>query len=251
MDIPASCNDWTNQLNSGTARHRQVLDNVREDPCVDDLISAEFFSRLASSGKPANAHQAIQQAGQVVYSDVERFTCTGSEVPDNVFVTLFRIEDVGRLRYRVPDALDALGLTDSDLVAGNASDDDSRELTDDYDGPVNLGNVLKIVWVSDYNDVNSSLNDLESVLEALGISDASSVTKCVICVYKRSVIGTTLHVPRVLDAMGTAEFQPNKDCSATAGITRPLSGSSGVGMREAVHRSCRIVPDRWELKVVA
>lgn len=238
-------------MGSGADRHRRILVNLREDPCVHDEVAAEFFSRLASAGKPDDPEQAIRLAHEVVRADPDLFTCTGREVSDNTFLILFRIEDVGGLRYRVPEALDALGLTDSALSADEASEDDLRAVTDDYEGPVNLGNVLQIVWVTDYDVVLPSLGKLESVCNALGLPRTSPEAKCVICVYKRGDTGTTLHVPRVLDGIAVHEFWPNADCSADTGKTRPLTGSPDDGVPEAVHRSCRVVPERWELRTVA
>ncbi len=248
MNVPKGCDAWAQVLESGTPTEQQIIENLREDPCVDDRVTGEFFSRLAVAGSPADAEEAIKFAHGVVQGDVDLFTCTGREVPDNTFVTLFRIDHVQGLRYRVPDALDALGLSDAELAADDVSEDDLRAVTDDYDGPVNLGNELQIVWVTDHKDVFPSLDSLQSVCDAVGLPNASRADKCVICVYKRGDTGTTLHVPRVLDGIAISEFSPNTDCDADTGRTRPLTGPPEDGMPEAVHRSCVVVPDCWELR---
>ena len=248
MHIPDSCDAWTRAMEAGTNSDRRILENVRMDPCVADRVAAEFFSRLAASGSPTDGQAAVKLAYGVTFGDVELFTCTGEEVPDNLFVTLFRLESVSGLRYRIPEALDALGLSDAELVADNVSEDDLRAVTDDYDGSVNLGNALQIVWVTDYDDVLSVIDSLESLSDVLGLPATTKTETCVVCMYRRSETGTTLHVPRVFDGIANSEFFPNTDCDADVGMTRPLTGLPADGMPEAVHRNCVVVPDRWELR---
>jgi hypothetical protein len=49
-------------LQSGTAAHQAILANVRDDPCVDDGTTDEFFTTIAASPAPADAEAAKCQA---------------------------------------------------------------------------------------------------------------------------------------------------------------------------------------------
>lgn len=201
-------------------------------------------------GTPADAQKAAEQAYKVVKGDPDRFVCQGNPVHDERFVQLFRIDGVDVLRYRVPEALAKVGLRHKDVILGNVPQEELRALSDEYKGEVKLGNDLQIVWVTDRDEAAPLLDDWEQLSDLLGRPSGGAEARCIFCGYNRSATGRTLHVPRVLDAIGIAEFEVNEDCSAEAGKTRPITRPPEEGLPEAVHRSCEVVPDLWELKVL-
>ena len=69
----------------------------------------------------------------------------------------------------------------------------------------------------------------------------------IFCVYNREDTERTLHVPRALDGVNQPLFQVVDDPSADCGWTKPADGTDEDGLPEAVHRSCSVVPQRWEL----
>ena len=230
-------------------KERRILDNVREDPCVHDAVAKEFFDRIAVVGDPPSPQEAHKQAYDVVRNDQDRFLCQGREVPDNILQTLFRVEDVDQLRYRIPARLDALGLRDA-VLSGDIPNEDLRVLTDEYIGSVSLGNALGVVWASDFHDVEPLLDDVDELSDRLGRPTDSDATNCIVCAYNRDATEQSLHVPRALDAIDQSEFKVNTDCSADYGVTRPMNRPGDKGFRECVHRACVVTPELWELRAV-
>ena len=159
------------------------------------------------------------------------------------FAMLFRLEHVPSLWYRIYDECVKRGISREYLRSG-PTDEDLAVLTDEHDGPVTLGNGLGLVWVSDFEVTEPLIADVRTLADRLGMPIDATVSRIVVCAYERTKLSSPLHVPRVLDAIDRPEFQPNPDCSAPCGMTRPITGSLGVGLPEAVHGGCTLVPTR-------
>ena len=245
MDIPRSCEQWAQAMEGGGMAARRIVANVWKEACVDSGMAQEFFDSLGRKGPFRDEHEAETGAFNVVYGDQDRFTCKGKPAAADRFRSLFRLEDVSSLRYRVPEALARGDVTDSELV-GELPDEDLLTLTNEYHGEVSLGNRLGVVWCADA--AGSLAGDMTTLVERLGIAALENADRCVLCKYDRSTTGKSLHVPRVLDAIDRPEFEVVQDCDAETGMTRPLEGSTAEGLPEAVHRCCPVVPEVWELK---
>jgi hypothetical protein len=133
---------------------------------------------------------------------------------------------------------------------GGALFEDLRVLTDEYDGPVSLGNELTLVWASDWAAVGPFAGDPAALADRLGCPRSELGPHVVLCAYERTNVPGTLHVPRALDAVDQEHWRPNNDCSARHGWTRPASRSEEDGFPEVVHRSCTVTPEHWELASV-
>lgn len=245
LDIPPSCEQWAETMGAGGTETGRILSNVRKDGCVDPEVANEFFNRLGSRAPFGDQYEAKTAAFNVVQGDQNRFTCKGKAVPADRFRGLFRLEDVESLRYRVPEALDRAGVTDSEVVA-DLAEEDLLTLTNEYDGEVSLGNRLGVVWCADA--AGSLAGDMSTLVDRLGIAGLKNADRCVLCRYDRSRTGRALHVPRMLDAIDRPEFEVVKDCEADNGMTRPLRRPAAEGLPEAVHRRCTVVPELWELR---
>jgi hypothetical protein len=163
-----------------------------------------------------------------------------------MFTYILRLEDVKALRYRIPDSFwGDVGITDEDLDRG-LSEDELATITDEYDGPVELGNAQGTVWGTDH-DVVEYGDGIRKLVDRLGLADLRVEQHCVICVYRRSDVPSSLHVPRCFDGLGNRGFELVEDCQAESGKTKPLTLPMSEGMPEAVHRKCRLVPQRWSL----
>ena len=242
MNVPPNCQAWKEMMESGDVQ-RHILRNIESDSCLSDEIERRFFERLAARGLPASSGEAWAFACATVRNDPDAFVCKGHEVPHNRFVTLFRLQEVSSLGYVIPqDVRDAKGYRDKGF-ADDSPEEDLLAFTDQYDGPVELGNLVQVVWVTDFAAINGDLNNLAEVANRLGIT----ADRCVLCVYNRGETHRTLHVPRALDGIDHPRFRVVDDPSAKHGRTVPISGSPDEGLPEAVHRSCSIVPQRWEL----
>ena len=257
MDIPDECKPWAEAMESesGTEKHRRILGNVRGDACVSDKTASEFFARLAvqlaAQGPPANADAALTQASDVVKADPDTFLCQGKAVPQNLFRQLFRIEKVERLVDLLPEegVGGRLGLDPKKLDWAKISTEDLAVLTDEYDGPVRLGNKLGVVWVTDYEAVQDLAANPDTLSDVLGRPAANGSSRYVICVYNRVETGRSLHVPRCLDGIDHEHFEVTTDCGAPFGRTSPISHPKEGGKPEAVHRSCTVKPVRWEQRL--
>lgn len=247
MNIRKSCQSWAKAMESFSPKAIRTIENIRTDPCIGDRAEADFFGLVAASWT-SDASDPLETATKVVRRDLDAFTCTGIPVPKDLLVALMRLEDISSLRYRTPELLDSLGFTDAQLRPDSLSDDELRSLTDEYDGPVEFGNNLDIVWVTDFDEATASLASHSLLRDRLGLPAAVSIDRCVLCVYNRSAASKPLHVPRALDAIGQELFQPNTDCEAKTGMTSPTD-SGTQGLPEAVHRGCTLTPTRWELLV--
>ena len=247
MDIPAKCKDWEVAMASKPETCR-ILDNLRNDPCVPRGTSNAFFDKIADQGSPADADRAKATAHNIVTQGPDNFVCCGQEVPVGIFTELFRFESVEHLRYRIHDELDKRGLIDQNLA--DLEEEDLRDITDDYDGPVALGNPV-VVWATDFEHVRPHLDGPKMLSARLGREMPAEEAYCIVCVYNRDDTGRTLHVPRSLDAVNMPEFEVGTNCSANHGMTKPLLGATGGGIPEAVHRDCMLTPIRWEMRPVA
>ena len=245
MDVPVSCRTWEEMMEGGE-EERRILDNLRKDPCIDGNLTAAFFSSLCAQGDPKNPEEARSFAYKVVEEGPYRFSCQGREVPAHLFSKLFRIETVSGLRYSIPGMLQRLGITDRVLDAG-PTDEQLRSLTDEYDGPVELGNGLQIVWASDFEVISPLADNLRVLSDRLGLDKVFQEGRCIVCVYGRDDI-QSLHVPRAFDAIDMPMFEVVVDCSADYGKTKPLSLPLEEGLPEAVNRSCTVIPISWEMR---
>jgi hypothetical protein len=243
MNVPATCEVWKGIMESGE-QQRRVLANIERDPCLDNEVEAAFFERLATQGPPSSPDEAWGSAQEVVRDAPDRFVCQGREVPANRFVTLLRFQRVSSLGYAIPENVrDARGFRDKEFTV-DTPEEDLRSFTDEYNGPVNLRNPIQVVWVTEFAAIEALLGNLAEVAGRLGIEVTD---RCVLCVYNRGDTGRTLHVPRALDAVNHPQFRVVEDCSADHGWTLPLNRPPDQGLPEAVHRSCSVVPRRWQL----
>ncbi len=147
------------------------------------------------------------------------------------------------------------GLTGAAIRAG-LPDEDLRAVTSEYDGPINLGNLIGLVWVADHDQVKDLTDDLRRLIDRLGLVWSDDEAQCILCAYNREDAGRAdggrmLHVPRALDAVGDPQFEVNRDCSADHGRTRPMTRPIDEGLNEAVHRNCSVVPSLWEARTLA
>ncbi len=230
-------------------RQRRILDNMVRDDCLDEEVTVEFFEMLSEKDVPKDARDAESSAFDVIKTAPDVFVCKGTFVPEGVFVRLFRVECVSDLRYRLPeDTLTSKGVNHKEFV-DSLPDEDLLSLTDEYDGPIQLGNQIDVVWVTDFERVEPLLTDLAGLLDRLGrLAADSDMGRCVVVAYDREQAGRSVHVPRSLDAMGHPEFDVIEDCFAEMGMTKPITASPAMGLPEAVHRGCRVLPSRWEMR---
>lgn len=242
VKIPETCQKWKQMMHSGDQESR-ILANMENDPCLDEDVERAFFDRLAARGDPARPKQAWALAQQTVQADPDGFVCQGREVPRDLFAALFRLERVSSLRRIIPrEVLDAKGLRDRELIE-HAPEEELRSVVHEHHGPIQLGNKLQVVWVTDFARIETLLNDLPQIANRLGLQ----ADRYILCAYNREDTDRSLQVPRALDGVDNPGFQVVVDCSADYGRTRPVNGPPEQGLPEAVHRSCSIVPRRWEL----
>lgn len=246
MDVPNTCEKWAQMMERGTTGEPAILENLRQEQCIHKETTDKFFEALAKAGEPKSAAEAKSMAYHVVKNDQKDFTCQRRQVPDNIFAVLFRLEDVPTLQYRIPDVLKKIGINADDLISGRLPDDELLVLTDEYDGPVSLGNDLGIVWITDEDAVSSIRDDLREVADRLGILSLLNAHRCVLCVFRKDKTGKTFHVPSALDAIKNPEFKVVEDCSADCGETQPLTPGK-EGLPEAVHSECEVIPTVWKL----
>ncbi len=179
MRIPRECLAWKEMMESG-AKEALVLANITKDSCLDGDVETAFFERLAACDPPPSTPgEAWFLACGIVRDDPDRFVCQGREVPETMFAGLFRFQSVSALRYALPGPfLDSIGYRDKEF------DDDTEEedlvsVADEYDGLVNLGNQLQIVWVADFAEIEGRLDDPPALANWLGL-DAD---RFIVCVY--------------------------------------------------------------------
>jgi hypothetical protein len=250
MHIPVPCKQWQDVMDrSGHAKHRGIVANLRNDECLDKTVAAEFFRRLGAMPVRTTSEEAYSQSYEVIRADLAHFTCTGLEVePEPSFGTLFRLETVTSLLRRVPEECKKRGIKKDHLLHGIPIED-LAVLTDEYTGPVSLGNGLGLVWVSDAAIVEPIEADLRALADRLGLQLDGEPGSVILCVYNRKEVATQPHVPRAFDAIDQENWSPNNDCLARTGRTRPLTRPE-EGLPEAVHRGCVVTPRRWESAVL-
>lgn len=227
---------------------KRILNNIKLDPCLPAPVESAFFDRLSAKGNPGAPGEAQRMAYSVVAEDLDNFTCQGRHVPEGRVQTLFRMESVSSLRYRTPDILDRMGLTDSSLR--RLASEELRTIIDDYEGIVLLGNKLQIVWATDYAMTQDLLDNPKVLIDRLGLAHLAEEAHCIFCAYPRNGGGGVLNVPRALDAIDMPGFQVVPDCSAESGKTRPLTARPEDGLPEVIHRRCQVLPTRWQLSVL-
>jgi hypothetical protein len=231
-----------------TISEKSILTNVKSDECTPCMPRRRFFSALNNSlrGIPANQklepHEAKRIAWDIVHRHSDKLTLRGKAV-EAPFERCLRICTIDALRFMIPrEEQWARGILDSDLING-VSDSIVIALTDDYDGTVNLGNQLQIVWTTDLTAAEPLLGQFDQLVDRLGLAPA----RYVVCVYYLRDTGMTGYVPRSFDAIDHPRFYLVQGCSESPGKTRPINSKPDLGLPELVHRRCSIVPDQWYL----
>lgn len=249
MDIPKICEKWALVMASGGDVERKMLDNLMRERCIREEVAREFFIRLARKGEPTSGLEARQTGEEVIREDPDTFTCQGQNTSEDAFVRLLRVEDLKALRWRIPDCLKRLGIVDEELISG-LPEEELDSLTDEYEGLVMLGNRLSIVWVTDYEVAEDLLDDLEGLVDRLGLTNLVDESYCVVCVHNRKDIGLSIHVPRMFEGWDSMQFELVEDCAAQSGKTKPLTLGVEQGLPEAVHKKCEIIPEQWKLRSI-
>jgi len=234
---------------SGKNGEDRILKNLQREKCIDNKTWNEFFKRLAQKGQPNHAGEAKQWAVDVIIADPDRFACRGHKIPKKLFVRLFRLEDLKALRWRIPDCLNRLGINDEILIK-ELTDEELLSITDEYRDTIELGGKLGVVLATDYEVVKDVLYDLDDLVDKLGLRNLVNEKLCVIFVYKRNDIGSSLHLPRSFDGLDCPQFEIVEDCKADAGKTLPLSLPHEQGLPEVVHKECEIIPEQWKLRSI-
>ena len=133
-------------MESGAREPILVLANIEKDSCLVKAVEAAFFERLAASGPPSTPDEAWLLACKIVQDAPDRFVCQGREVPKTMFAGLFRLQGISSLRYVLPQGfLESIGYRDKEFSV-DTEEQDLRSVADEYDGPIDLGNELQIVW---------------------------------------------------------------------------------------------------------
>jgi hypothetical protein len=241
--IPDSCHAWETKMKKDKDS-KKILDNLKQDVCIDESVTDNFFTLLAEKGKPESPSKAKKAAFNIVKEHNEHFTLQGATIPEDMFRILFRIESVSALKYLIPDEIKGL----SDREIKESPDEELLSLTNQYTGLVDLGNPLKIVWVTDFEEIEPIIDKFDTVCDRLGIIAQENENRYIIYSYDRDNINESLYVPRSLDAIDNPEFSIVEDCDAKTGITKSLNPDNNQGLSEAVHRGCLVTPKTWELK---
>jgi len=250
MEIPDNCKSWLNKIECGNDQHRKILENLRKDNCIKTEISDDFFKRLAAQGSPNSPEDAKNKAINIVKVDPDRFTCQGEKIPRGSFNTLIRLEDVSKLGKHLPDDhLRNFGIRDrKTLNPKELPDDELSIMIHMYQGILDLGNRLDIVWVSDSE--KSEKISLRDLVDRLGLANLENEERCLKIVYKRHEAKKNLHLPRSFDGIDHGRFEVVEDCKADSGKTIPLNLPLEQGLPEAVHRGCKIKPELFEVEPI-
>ena len=249
MNPPTACKVWVEKMKANGDCNK-ILDNLCKDNCIESEIDKDFFKRLAGKGNPCSPEDAKNTAIDIVMADPDRFVCQGGEIPINSFNTLFRLEDVTKLGKHLPDEhLSSFGIRDrKTLNRGELPDDELNDIVRTYNGPLDLGNRLDIVWVAD-NEKSEKIG-LKELVDRLGLDNLENEVRCLKIVYKRGKAKNSLHLPRSFDGIDNGRFDVVEDCNADAGKTLPLNLPHEQGLPEAVHRGCNVEPDIFEVEPI-
>lgn len=185
MKIPDSCHEWETKMKEDKDSNK-ILDNLKKDVCIDASVTDSFFALLAKKGNPKSSSESEEDAYNVVKEHSEEFTVKGQTLPEDMFRVLFRIEYVTDLRYRIPDELDKQGINHNKIE--ELTDEDLLSLTNEYKGSVYLGNPLKIVWITDFEEIEPIINDIDTACDRLGLKIPKNENRCIICSYDRDDI---------------------------------------------------------------
>jgi len=222
MDIPEFCREWAAAMGSGKNGENRILGNLQREKCIDEETWNEFFHLLGLKGKPSDAAKAKQWAEGVIQGNLGKFTCRGREIPRECFLLLFRLEDLKALRWRIPDCLKKFGIVDEELIKG-LPEEELLSITNEHKGIIRLWGKLGLVWATDYKIAENLLYDLDQLVDKLGLRNLVNEDRCVLCVYARSDISSSLHLPRSFDGLDNPQFDIIEDCKADAGKTQPLT----------------------------
>ncbi len=247
-------------MDAGEAEGK-ILQNIKSDACIEKEREEKFFKLLIESDSPKDAEEARKQAINIVEKDKEYFTCSGDEVPSDIFKLLLRFQRPSSIGHSMPadkkeELFAKFGITSYNTANEEEEDfpleyEDLKIITDEYDGDVVLGNKksLDIVWVADFNNCESLLSGVRDLLIILGLDTLLNEKKdmCLILQYTRSKLVESLHVPRAFDGIGSPQFQVQSDCDAYHGITKPLENGYD-GLPEAIHRGCKVKLEVFDVR---
>lgn len=250
MDIPDICNSWSNKIESGSAGDKRILGNLRKDNCIKPKITRDFFKQLADKGSPNTPDDARNAAIDIVKADSDRFVCQGRKIPGSSFNTFLRLENVRKIkRLFDPGYLSSFGLRDKNMLnRTELPDDELNDIIQMFNGELNLGSLLDVVWVAD--NEGSEQIDLMDLIDRLGIVDLEDDERCLKLVYKRKKTKKDLHLPRSFDGIDNSQFELVENCKANSGKTLPLNLPPEQGLPEAVHRGCKVKPEIFEVKLL-
>lgn len=245
---------------ASTPETAQVLQNLRNEPCLDRMdkvlkrsVEDEFFHRVAAQGAPADAGQAWKQAESAVWKHTPPLNFKRSTVPASRFADLIRFS----LPVKIPDMfptldVSALGLSSGDL--DRASPAELESVIDEAALAAHL-TLSKVVWVAEVTpDLEVTLPNRAGLMDRLGLPEHLDQINgggcCVEIRYQRAALpaGVELHVPSSLDGINNPAFRPSSDCAAPCGDTVPLTAGTGAGFPEAVHKGCAVAP--FEIKLL-
>ncbi len=249
MNPPETCKVWVEKMEANEDCSK-ILDNLRKDNCIKSKISDDFFKRLAAKGNPRGPEDAKNAAIDIVKADPDRFVCHGGKIRSKSFNTLFRLEDVKKLGKHLPDEyLRNFGIRDRKTLNFNELPDDELSIiVHMYQGTLDLGNRLDIVWVADSE--KSEQIDLRALVDRLGLANLEKERRCLKIAYKGDKAKKNLHLPRSFDGIDNGQFEVVEDCKADAGKTIPLNLPCEQGLPEAVHRGCRVEPEIFTVELI-
>lgn len=231
----------------------QVLQNLRNESCLEPQDEKEFFNRVAAQGAPADADQAWNQAKSAVWNHPPSLNFKRSTVPDSRFADMIRFS----LPVKIRDMFPKLDVSAHGLSLGGLDRASQAELESVIDEAALAAQItlINVVWVAEVTpDLEVTLPNLAEMMDRLGLPQHFEQIKsggcCVEIRYQRAALpaGVELHVPSSLDGIDNCQFRPVADCAASCGITEPLTAGAGAGFSEAVHKGCAVAP--FEIKLL-
>ncbi|MFP4500940.1 MAG: hypothetical protein ACLFTT_08070 [Candidatus Hydrogenedentota bacterium] len=223
----------------------RVLDNIEKEGCLSDTIVNDFFSELAKTGPWANAHEAWEAAKQVVFTAPKRFQCKGNVVENGSFAVVIRFlpeTDIDRLAsHELPklrEAVNKAGIRPGERPS-RMTDGQRERLCRALEDRVQVGRSDGIACVADSAQVPWDVPSLRQTLRCLGIPNFETESWVIVLRYPREKVPCGLQVPRALDGIDHPPFRLQEDCTAKAGMTKPIpeAGDGARGYPEAIHRS--------------
>lgn len=248
MKFPDDLEDWDFALRSATGPEEQFARRIIDDDCVSPSAEAALFSELRRRAIPLSCGDAIRQLRAVVEASPETFTCCGPKLPSGKFRLLFRFETVASLVYRLPKMIAARGISEGQLRSplGQIA---LKNLLGRVEGKVEivLGNSIGVVWVTDFDEALPFLTEKKRLVELLGLQHLKNSRFLIECSYMRASIACEVHVPRSLETLSQGVFYLELDCTKGSGTAIDLESMKAIGLPEAIHRGCAVVPHLFRL----